>query len=135
MRVDLYPDLLTVPNDLIASKDITLLDLLDNEYGSGDGTWVIWGNCWDECLVNAKSLGAQISNEVALEFLVGYQHRISISQEIVSSSETPGDLLAWLCDLGKCLVELKSALIFLVIVILAPKESNDDKFQPLWKSN
>ena len=40
MRVDLYPDLLTVPNDLIASKDIALLDLLDNEYGSGDGTWV-----------------------------------------------------------------------------------------------
>jgi hypothetical protein len=94
---------------------------------------VSWGNCWDECLVNPKSLGAQISNEVALELLVGYQHRISISQEIVSSGESPGDLLAWLSDLGKCFVELKSTLIFLVIVILAPKESNDDKFQPLWK--
>lgn len=40
MRVDLNPDLLTVANDLVASKDIALLDLLDNEYGSGDGTWV-----------------------------------------------------------------------------------------------
>jgi hypothetical protein len=40
MRVDLDSDLLTVANDLVASKDIALLDLLDNEYGSGDGTWV-----------------------------------------------------------------------------------------------
>lgn len=40
MRIDLNPDLLTVANDLVASKDIALLYLLDNEYGSGDGTWV-----------------------------------------------------------------------------------------------
>lgn len=40
VRVDLNPDLLTVANDLVAPKDIALLDLLDNEYGSGDGTWV-----------------------------------------------------------------------------------------------
>ena len=40
VRVDLNPDLLTVANDLVASKDIALLYLLDNEYGSGDGTWV-----------------------------------------------------------------------------------------------
>ena len=41
MRVDLDPDLLTIANDLVASKDITLLDLLDNKDRSGDGTWVI----------------------------------------------------------------------------------------------
>lgn len=40
MRVDLNPDLLTVANDLVATKDIALLDLFDNEYGSGDRTWV-----------------------------------------------------------------------------------------------
>ena len=40
MRVDLNPDLLTVANNLVAPKDIALLDLLDYEYGSGDGTWV-----------------------------------------------------------------------------------------------
>lgn len=94
MRIDLDPDLLTIANDLVASKDIALLDLLDNEYGSGDGTWVILGNCWNECLVNTKSLGTQISNHVPLELLVRDQHRISVSQEIVSSGETPGDLLA-----------------------------------------
>lgn len=94
MRVDLNPDLLTVANDLVAPKDIALLDLLDNEYGSGDGTWVSRGNCWNECLVNTKSLSAQISNQIALELLVGYQHRISISQEIISSGESPGYLLA-----------------------------------------
>ncbi len=41
MRVDLDPDLLTIANDLVASKDIALLDLLDNKDRSGDGTWVI----------------------------------------------------------------------------------------------
>ena len=94
MRVDLDPDILTIANDLIVSKDIALLNLLDNEYGSGDGTGVSRGNCWNECLVNTESLGAQISNQVAFELLVGDQHRISVSQEIVSSGETPGDLLA-----------------------------------------
>lgn len=109
--------LLTVPDYFIASKLVSFLSLSNDEYWSCNGSWMCLSDSWNVAFLNSKRFCAQVSNHVALYFLIWDHDWIAISEVLVLPSECPWNLLCWLLHLWKCLVEIKLTALLLLIIV------------------
>ena len=78
--------------------------------------------CWDVGLINSKSLGAQVCDNIALNLFICNNDMVSISKRLIFVGICPGNLLGLLRYSGESLVEIKSLICLSLGIVDSPKE-------------